>query len=91
MRRISKMLVLVAAMALGLATLTAAQMMGGNQGHMMRNTDSTSQSHPMMQRADSLSTQMSNHWNITQAARLAKVNRSTFVSRMRRLGIAKKK
>jgi transcriptional regulator with GAF, ATPase, and Fis domain len=34
---------------------------------------------------------MSNHWNITQAARLAKVNRSTFVSRMRRLGIAKKK
>ena len=51
-------------MALGLATLTAAQMMGGNQGHMMQNTDSTSQSHPMMQRADSLSTQMSNHWNM---------------------------
>jgi transcriptional regulator with GAF, ATPase, and Fis domain len=33
----------------------------------------------------------SNNWNITQAAKLAKVNRSTFVSRMRRLGIAKKR
>ena len=33
----------------------------------------------------------SNSWNITQAAKLAKVNRSTFVSRMRRLRIAKKR
>jgi transcriptional regulator with GAF, ATPase, and Fis domain len=32
-----------------------------------------------------------NKWNITQAARAAKVNRSTFVSRMRRLGIAKQR
>jgi transcriptional regulator of acetoin/glycerol metabolism len=31
------------------------------------------------------------NWNITQAARAANVNRSTFVSRMRRLGIAKKR
>jgi len=30
-------------------------------------------------------------WNITRAAKMAKVNRSTFVSRMRRLGIAKKR
>jgi len=31
------------------------------------------------------------NWNITQAAQLAKVNRSTFVSRMRRLGITKRR
>ena len=31
-----------------------------------------------------------NNWNITRAAKVARVNRSTFVSRMRRLGIAKK-
>lgn len=31
------------------------------------------------------------NWNITRAAGLAKVNRSTFVSRMRRLGIVKKR
>jgi len=30
------------------------------------------------------------NWNITRAAGMARVNRSTFVSRMRRLGIAKK-
>ena len=30
-------------------------------------------------------------WNITRAARMAQVNRSTFVSRMRRLGIEKKR
>ena len=30
-----------------------------------------------------------NRWNITHAARDAKINRSTFVSRMKRLGINK--
>jgi len=32
-----------------------------------------------------------NNWNITRAAKTAKVNRSTFVSRMRRLGVARKR
>lgn len=33
----------------------------------------------------------SSNWNITQASKSAKVNRSTFVSRMRRLGISRKR
>lgn len=32
-----------------------------------------------------------NSWNITRAAKMAGINRSTFVSRMRRLGIEKKR
>ena len=31
------------------------------------------------------------NWNITRAAKMAKLNRSTFVSRMRRLGVSKKR
>ncbi len=64
MRTISRMLVMASAMAFGLATLTAAQMMGGNQGQrMMKSADTTSQSSTESQ-ADSLAARMSNRWNM---------------------------
>ncbi len=44
-----------------------------------------------VERAYVLHLMKSHNWNITQAAQSAKVNRSTFVSRMRRLGISKKR
>jgi hypothetical protein len=64
MKGISRTVVVISAMIFGLATVTAAQMMGGNQGHMMtQKADSTSHSNTMST-ADSLAARMSNSWGM---------------------------
>lgn len=68
MKSVSRTMVAISALILGLATLVGAQMMGGNQGQkttQSATTASQSKDTPQQSKADSLAARMSNSWQMT--------------------------